>query len=559
MLRKTAGFLLWCCTALFGVALIALTMHIVLANAPSGSDLLKHPNDVYVLMQFIFIRLSLWAAALFTCGLALATLLPRYLETKIEIANRRLVAAMVLLAFTPLAIYHVVGSNSGLLLAIVPLAMGLVLRIIFGLRGQIAAIAAMAYMALIVVCLSVVLYLSVSNQPSAAPRELSVAEKQQAVDLVKFVSDHSQVTTHVSLTESDVNLLGRWGLYLVGKSHFGSHLQLKDGQLFSQLSVPMTPNTWLNVNADVVIHSANGLPAISVPHITVGQLPLPVGMVNQFIHSAMNSTTLADRANINAEDFTGIDITPAQLTFDYTPHTVPEGMFGLFRENQPGRYDEMLGRLYAEHILAAAKPLPRNDPRLATLLGVGFAFAKQRTAEGHDPVTENKAVLYALSMILGHPRMEQLVGRVVLPKDTRQVQIAVYFDRLRKRADLPRHFIISAAIAAGTTPDIADRIGRLKEELDSGIGGSGFSFVDLMADRAGIRFAKLVTGSPQLAIAAQDRYSRGVSEDQLLPEIKGLPEGLPDAQFKAIYGYMGSPAYNQVLSDIDERIAALKP
>ena len=58
--------------------------------------------------------------------------------------------------------------------------------------------------------------------------------------------------------------------------------------------------------------------------------------------------------------------------------------------------------------------------------------------------------------------------------------------RLQARPAGPRHLLISAARAAEGGGPLSDAIGVYKEVSDSR-GGSGFSFNDLAADRAGTR------------------------------------------------------------------------
>ena len=59
----------------------------------------------------------------------------------------------------------------------------------------------------------------------------------------------------------------------------------------------------------------------------------------------------------------------------------------------------------------------------------------------------------------------------------------------RRRADWTRHFTLSGGLTVMSAVGPSDAAGLLKEELDAD-GGSGFSFGDLMADRAGTTFAE---------------------------------------------------------------------
>ena len=66
------------------------------------------------------------------------------------------------------------------------------------------------------------------------------------------------------------------------------------------------------------------------------------------------------------------------------------------------------------------------------------------------------------------------------------------------------------------------------------MGGSGFSFADLLADRAGTDFALAATRDEPTA---------------------DLPEGVPDAQLQSDYGGVGGRRYKQVVDEIERRLA----
>jgi hypothetical protein len=111
-------------------------------------------------------------------------------------------------------------------------------------------------------------------------------------------------------------------------------------------------------------------------------------------------------------------------------------------------------------------------------------------------------------------------------------------------------------------PLVSDAGGLIKEELDTLTHGSGFSFGDLAADRAVVRFAIAATRSPVDEQALQARLHRGFAVDDFFPQITDLPERLTLEQFRTVYGGVGSQRYRQVVADIEARLdrcAALSP
>jgi hypothetical protein len=124
---------------------------------------------------------------------------------------------------------------------------------------------------------------------------------------------------------------------------------------------------------------------------------------------------------------------------------------------------------------------------------------------------------------------------------------------LAGRQDSAQHFLVSAALAAEGGGPLADAIGLYKEVADSR-GGSGFSFNDLAADRAGTRLGLLALRNP---LALQARLAQGAREAELLPDVSDLPEFMREADFKRRYGGVDAPAYRQLMIDIEARLDRL--
>jgi hypothetical protein len=121
------------------------------------------------------------------------------------------------------------------------------------------------------------------------------------------------------------------------------------------------------------------------------------------------------------------------------------------------------------------------------------------------------------------------------------------------RHDLAQHFVASAALAAWADEPVADAIGLYKE-LQDARRGSGFSFVDLAADRAGSRFGELVV---RQAEAIDRLLAMPLRETDLLPDVAGLPEYLREPEFRQRFGGPGQPAYQDLENEINRRLAGL--
>jgi uncharacterized protein YfiM (DUF2279 family) len=128
---------------------------------------------------------------------------------------------------------------------------------------------------------------------------------------------------------------------------------------------------------------------------------------------------------------------------------------------------------------------------------------------------------------------------------------------LAGRHDLAQHFVISATLAAWSGEPVADAIGLYKE-LDDARRGSGFSFVDLAADRAGTRFGEILARNPgRLA----EQLASGLSEHDLLPSVGDLPEYLDAERFRREYESPNSPRFKAMTgtSKPPEQPAPLPP
>lgn len=205
------------------------------------------------------------------------------------------------------------------------------------------------------------------------------------------------------------------------------------------------------------------------------------------------------------------------------------------------------------HVLQHGEDVPPGDQGFARLLEIAFLHAEDNS-HGVDPVLPNQAAILALGVILGEERVASIARREVDPgtRDARQAlrrRIA-----LRGRGDLSQHFWVSGALVVLSDANRSLSVGLTKELKDSTPGGSGFSFVDMLANKAGIRFAHVATQNEASAREVQLRIAQGVDIEDFMPEIDGLPEGIPRDDFQSQYGGLGGAETRRLLEKIDKRI-----
>ena len=230
-------------------------------------------------------------------------------------------------------------------------------------------------------------------------------------------------------------------------------------------------------------------------------------------------------------------------------------VIGILWAYWPGVSSELsrTTEIQLRRIADASPGLPNGDERFGVLLQT--VFAPMPSASNRSSAVEhNRAAILALGIALGHERLARYVG---LNRNSELVRLAVNVrpdTTLRGRNDWARHYCLSAALAVVENSFISDAGGLVKEELDALTHGSGFSFGDLAADRAGVRFAEAATDSERSADAMQVRLQIAYAIDDFFPNISDLPENLTVEQFRQDYGGVGSQRYRQTVKEIESRL-----
>jgi len=384
------------------------------------------------------------------------------------------------------------------------------------------------------------------------------AGKRQVVAAIRAGEARDGTARRWRLTEDEVNFLLAWGLSL-GSPDRKARATLDEQRIVLQasLGVPAGPRRrYLNLRLVGWCEVTEGRPRVTVEELCVGRIPVPrlvVRVVESQLRGMLNEdpdvgplVASLRQARLVAG---GVEVTAAQG--DFTSRVVPSLLGRL--NNQADVRNET--REYLWRLVSVAPSLPEGDARFLALLQSAFRLAQQRSQQG-EAVRENAAAVYALAILLGHWRVEQLVGPVT-DRDLR------YWARrnvgpvtVRGRHDWTRHYWVSAALAVVSSEAASDAAGLLKEELDAD-GGSGFSFADLLADRAGTLFGLAATRDEASARRVQEWLSGGVTLDDVFPPAADLPEGLSDDQLQREYGGVGGARYREVLEEIERRCQGL--
>jgi uncharacterized protein YfiM (DUF2279 family) len=432
------------------------------------------------------------------------------------------------------------------------------------LRKKTITLSIIAFILLLLVITPFVLLLVASESEPAvtsvakADTDAAVKAKKLARKLrAELTSDAKEAS--LSISQQDVN--GLIAIAMRGMKQFQGRVNTTPLGIEGAFSVHVPRNPlgqYLNIRFGVA-PSTNGL---HLNYLSVGSLhfsgdtALDVGeaLVNMLAGDALGSHL---RDSVKSVTVSG-DVT----TIVFRPIPDLNKRVALFRDRVKEVRDELalvanpavVQVYYSELCRLGEDGHKARTMSLGYYMAQAYSLASKRTHFGGDPIEENRAALMALAIYSGSTRFESFVGEVM----TDDLAHCVAYSRntqLAQRTDLRLHFIYSAALKVLGDSGISFAIGEFKEMMDSGRGGSGFSFVDLSADRAGIRFAEVaLDGDKGGAVRLQSMALNFVDESLFFPEIDGLPEGIPQAEFDSRYGGVDGPLYVEYVKEIDRRL-----
>lgn len=308
------------------------------------------------------------------------------------------------------------------------------------------------------------------------------------------------------------------------------------------------------VNVRMLIESSTE--GLQIGRLSIGEIEIPTAIVRPVFIIVMDQLAGAGRGKAFLETIRSVKVTGSQVQIVYRPKDGLLDELKTAAKETVAAGDPKITKLYWQKMHEIHRAIPtRGRASMVQYLPPIFALAKQRSAGG-DAVEENNAAIFAMAMFFGDIRLERFIGKVREGETTDGPGKTSHI-RLQGRHDWVQHYLLSAGLTLAGGRGIADFIGEAKEVQDATNKASGFSFTDLAADRAGVRFAEIATGSVDGARRMQEFLSRPISEKQFFPEIRDLPEGLTAAQFKDRYGARESDRYKRVVAEIDRRIAAI--
>ena len=392
-----------------------------------------------------------------------------------------------------------------------------------------------------------VVYLAVDSAPNInraaeiTPSNIERAKRILDQNDPRKLKPGARRTISVSQNDLDlaVNYLARQ--YAAG----GARVQLKRGaaDIGASLRLPMIPlPIYLNFEATLLEDGA--LPRFAV--LRVGKISIPAWaahwLIPRLFMLAFGDADLRSFSNVIKK--VSVNESRIALTYQWQAD-LPDRLRTVLL---PTEERERL-HIYQERLVAVSRSLKAKNISLTELLVPLFTLAAERSTD-NNAIAENRTAILLLTLYINGLGIE-----TILPDAKNWPSPAKHGVLLNQRDDFPKHFIVSAALSAKAGGPLSDAVGIYKE-IDDSRGGSGFSFNDIAADRAGTRFGEYAANSVS-ARKLQQQLRAGVSEKDLMPATEDLPEFMPEREFIRRYGGVDAPEYNKMMVDIERRIAAL--
>ncbi|MBT7082116.1 MAG: hypothetical protein HN929_11755 [Chloroflexi bacterium] len=348
----------------------------------------------------------------------------------------------------------------------------------------------------------------------------------------------------VLVNQGDLNLAANYLLQQLGGA---ASIDIRKGsaELDVTTRVPMLAvRPYLNIN--LTVDAAGGVPRFR--GLRIGRLQIPDLLTSLLGSLALRQVYNTSQFQLAKDVVQDLDFKPgsASITYVWRPRLIEraiDSLLGLAVSEALTVYHNHLAGLHANGVA-----------RRGSVVGVLKPLFQEaeRRSRTNDPVDENRALLLVLGAWVNARGMDKLV-----PQVQRKGQLKSYRLSLYGRKDFGQHFLTSAALVSAGDTSLSDAIGLFKEIKDAN-DGSGFSFNDLAADRAGTRFGELATGSNEQARRVQKLLAAGIREQDIMPGVRDLPEYMGQKEFMRRFGGVGSQSYNQLRKEIERRIAACR-
>jgi hypothetical protein len=396
--------------------------------------------------------------------------------------------------------------------------------------------------------IGVTLYLAIESEPTVRrSAEITPANARRAKQILEQAAAlplRASTPTSLTISEQELDLAANYLAHFYANG--GARVTLQQGQaeFAASLRPPWSPLIFY-FNLSGVL--AEDMPVPRFKQMTVGRVLIPGAIADWLFLRSLRRLLGRESLDAASQNIKQIDLRTGQISVVYER---PAQLREKLQNAAFSAEDQERLRVYQERLNLIGGGAKTGKISLTEPLVALFELAQTRSKKG-DPAAENRAAIIVLAFSASGKALAPY-----LPAARDWPQAGDLMVTLHGRNDLAKHFAVSAALAAKAGGPLADAMGLGKEGEDSR-SGSGFSFADIAANRAGARFGiSAVDGARALRL--QQQIAAGVGESELIPATQDLPENLAEAEFKRRFGGVGAPEYNRMIGEIDGRIAALK-
>lgn len=365
---------------------------------------------------------------------------------------------------------------------------------------------------------------------------------ERAKQILRVTPEEREQIKTLNLNQNDINVAASYLL-----NHFVENtvrIIIEEDRVLIQIAV-FVPQTFWGRYLDFSFKILQKADGFKIKSLKIGRISIPDPAANYLAKAAIQSPPLRQYWQLASRYVKSVNISPGHVEISYLAAIVDEAKQLVIQKHRDypnlHQYQQQINAIVAQHD-------PNWRLSLSDLLQPLFATAYQHST-ADTAIQENRAVLIAVASYIYKNDLRSFLPLGLIY--SKEYPVFAY-----KRVDIPQHFIGSALLVAVNAAVVVEKVGEDKEFGDAGH-GSGFSFVDLAADRSGSRFGKLAIANPEQARQLQQRMAVSKHYSDIIPEVLDLPEHMNDEEFKSRFHNPASPEYRNMLEEIDRRIAQL--
>lgn len=204
-------------------------------------------------------------------------------------------------------------------------------------------------------------------------------------------------------------------------------------------------------------------------------------------------------------------------------------------------------------ILLILKDEPAETDLFKKLVSFSFQTTDRLGKDKYDTLTLNKLSVLSMGLFYRIPIISEKIGiDDELDQLFQVANVKLYKYKIFRRKDWAKHFVYSAVLTTLLGEEITKRIGAVKEIRDFKF--SGFSFSDLLADRAGAIFAKQLLSTPENGAILRRKILSGFQVEDFFPNKQDLPDNMKRTEFEEQFKSAESEQYQKIMKEINHQI-----